>query len=77
MLARLDQLRAVHAAPGGGAPRLGTPLELPGRLLPAALGRFGAQWPDVRVQAAHASEAFSCLATWVQRPSRWLILARL
>lgn len=60
VLARVDRLRAaltVHVAPGGGVLRLGVPLELPGGLLPAALRQFGAQWPHVRVQAAHASTA--------------------
>lgn len=60
VLARVDRLReslTVHAAPGGGVLRLGVPLELPSRLLPAALGRFGEQWPQVRVQAAHGSSA--------------------
>ena len=65
VLARVDRLTeavTVHVAPGGGELRLGVPLELPGRLLPAALGRFAEDWPRVRVRASHASSAAQLLA---------------
>jgi DNA-binding transcriptional LysR family regulator len=60
VLARHDQaLRAMarYTAPGGGALRIGIPLELPSGLLDPALAELAEAFPDTRVQARHLSTA--------------------
>ncbi|WP_233223829.1 LysR family transcriptional regulator [Amycolatopsis sp. CA-128772] len=58
VLARHDQALAAmarHTTTGGGVLRVGVPLELPPDLLPSALARLSAAFPDTRVQARHLS----------------------
>ncbi|MFD4599977.1 LysR family transcriptional regulator [Streptomyces sp. NPDC058464] len=60
VLARHDQavrLMAGYAGPGGGALRLGIPLELPPGLLDPALAELAEACPETRVQARHLSTA--------------------
>ncbi|MER6226591.1 LysR family transcriptional regulator [Streptomyces sp900105755] len=60
VLARHDQaVRAMagYAGPGGGALRIGIPLELPTGLLDPALAELAAAYPETRVQARHLSTA--------------------
>ncbi|MEU6198929.1 LysR substrate-binding domain-containing protein [Streptomyces sp. NPDC047061] len=60
VLARHDQavrLMAGYAGPGGGALRLGIPLELPPGLLDPALAELAEAHPETRVQARHLSTA--------------------
>jgi DNA-binding transcriptional LysR family regulator len=60
VLARHDQalrVMAGYAAPGGGALRIGIPLELPAGLLDPALAELAEAHPDTRVQARHLSSA--------------------
>ncbi|MDH6435986.1 DNA-binding transcriptional LysR family regulator [Streptomyces sp. SAI-144] len=46
-----------YTGPGGGALRIGIPLELPGGLLDPALAELAVTHPDTRVQARHLSTA--------------------
>ncbi|MER5529974.1 LysR substrate-binding domain-containing protein [Streptomyces sp. NPDC002677] len=60
VLARHDQalrLMAGYAGPGGGALRIGIPLELPSGLLDPALAELAEAHPETRVQARHLSTA--------------------
>ncbi|WP_406442369.1 LysR family transcriptional regulator [Streptomyces sp. NBC_00631] len=60
LVARHDQaLRAMaqYTGPGGGALRIGIPLELPSGLLDPALAELAEAHPDTRVQARHLSTA--------------------
>jgi DNA-binding transcriptional LysR family regulator len=60
VLARHDQalrVMARYAGPGGGALRIGIPLELPSGLLDPALAELSEAHPDTRVQARHLSTA--------------------
>ncbi|MFE8950335.1 LysR substrate-binding domain-containing protein [Streptomyces sp. NPDC007856] len=60
VLARHDQaLRAMarYTGPGGGALRIGIPLELPLGLLDPALAELADAFPDTRVEARHLSSA--------------------
>ncbi|MFE5039003.1 LysR family transcriptional regulator [Streptomyces sp. NPDC056683] len=60
VLARHDQavrVMAGYAGPGGGALRIGIPLELPSGLLDPALAELAAAYPETRVQARHLSTA--------------------
>jgi DNA-binding transcriptional LysR family regulator len=60
VLARYEQALRVmgrFTAPGGGALRIGIPLELPAGLLDSALAELAAAYPDTRVQARHLSTA--------------------
>ncbi|MFB7494384.1 LysR substrate-binding domain-containing protein [Streptomyces sp. NPDC056161] len=60
VLARHDQALRVmtrYTGPGGGALRIGIPLELPTGLLDPALAELAAAHPDTRVQARHLSTA--------------------
>ncbi|MGW5658510.1 LysR substrate-binding domain-containing protein [Streptomyces sp. NPDC003758] len=60
VLARHDQaLRAMapYTGPGGGALRIGIPLELPSGLLDAPLAELAEAHADTRVQARHLSTA--------------------
>ncbi|MGW6889048.1 LysR family transcriptional regulator [Streptomyces chartreusis] len=56
VLARHDQalrVMARYVGPGGGALRIGIPLELPAGLLDAALAELAEAHPDTRVQPRH------------------------
>ncbi|WP_123973601.1 LysR family transcriptional regulator [Streptomyces sp. Ag109_O5-1] len=58
VLARHDQalrVMAGYAGPGGGALRVGIPLELPSGLLDPALAELAEAYPETRVQARHLS----------------------
>ncbi|WP_370972034.1 LysR family transcriptional regulator [Amycolatopsis sp. cg9] len=56
VLARHDQaLAALARHTTTGVLRVGVPLELPPELLPSALARLAAAYPDTRVQARHLS----------------------
>ncbi|MEU3984826.1 LysR substrate-binding domain-containing protein [Streptomyces sp. NPDC026672] len=60
VLARHEQaLRAMarYTGPGGGALRIGIPLELPPGLLDPALAELAEAYPDTRVRARHLSTA--------------------
>ncbi|SFH16901.1 LysR family transcriptional regulator [Streptomyces mirabilis] len=60
VLARHDQalgVMALYTGPGGGALRIGIPLELPTGLLDPALAELSEAHPDTRVQARHLSTA--------------------
>ncbi|MGW1892480.1 LysR substrate-binding domain-containing protein [Streptomyces sp. NPDC002004] len=60
VLARHDQalrVMARYTGPGGGALRIGIPLELPTGLLDPALADLAEAHPDTRVQARHLSTA--------------------
>lgn len=60
VLARHDQalrVMARYVGPGGGALRIGIPLELPAGLLDAALAELAEAHPDTRVQPRHLSTA--------------------
>ncbi|MEU3334866.1 LysR family transcriptional regulator [Streptomyces sp. NPDC006668] len=60
VLARHDQALRVmsgYTGPGGGALRIGIPLELPSGLLDPALSELAEAHPDTRVQARHMSTA--------------------
>ncbi|MFE4967661.1 LysR substrate-binding domain-containing protein [Streptomyces sp. NPDC056660] len=60
VLARHDQalrVMAGYAGPGGGALRIGIPLELPSGLLDPALAELAEAYPETRVQARHLSTA--------------------
>ncbi|MFG2122628.1 LysR family transcriptional regulator [Streptomyces sp. NPDC048710] len=60
VLARHDQalrVMAGYSGPGGGALRIGIPLELPAGLLDPALAELAVAHPDTRVQARHLSSA--------------------
>ncbi|MEU1628616.1 LysR family transcriptional regulator [Streptomyces sp. NPDC020096] len=60
VLARHDQalrVMARYAGPGGGALRIGIPLELPPGLLDPALAELAQAHPDTQVQARHLSTA--------------------
>ncbi|MFF4115671.1 LysR family transcriptional regulator [Streptomyces sp. NPDC001714] len=60
VLARHDQalrVMAGYAGPGGGALRIGIPLELPSGLLDPALAEVAEAHPETRVQARHLSTA--------------------
>lgn len=60
VLARHDQalrVMAGYTGPGGGALRIGVPLELPAGLLDPALAELAEAHPDTRVQARHLSTA--------------------
>ncbi|MFD4949440.1 LysR family transcriptional regulator [Streptomyces sp. NPDC058409] len=64
-LARHDQALRVmsgYTGPGGGALRIGIPLELPAGLLDAALAGLAEAYPDTRVQARHLSTAKQLVA---------------
>ncbi len=65
VLARHDQaLRAMarYAGPGGGALRIGIPLELPSGLLDPALADLSEAHPGTRVQARHMPTAEQLVA---------------
>ncbi|MER5912397.1 LysR substrate-binding domain-containing protein [Streptomyces sp. NPDC001982] len=60
VLARHEQalrVMARYTGPGGGALRIGIPLELPAGLLDPALAELAEAHPDTRVQARHLSTA--------------------
>lgn len=60
VLARYEQaVRSMgrYTGPGGGALRVGVPLELPAGLLDPAVAELAAAHPDTRVQARHLSTA--------------------
>ncbi|MFK0286716.1 LysR family transcriptional regulator [Streptomyces sp. NPDC090499] len=60
VLARHDRavrVMAGYAGPGGGALRIGIPLELPSGLLDPALAELAEAHPETRVQARHLSTA--------------------
>lgn len=54
---RALRVMAEYAGPGGGALRIGIPLELPSGLLDAALAELAEAHPETRVQARHLSSA--------------------
>ncbi|MEU9446046.1 LysR substrate-binding domain-containing protein [Streptomyces sp. NPDC048304] len=65
VLARHDQalrVMARYTGPGGGALRIGIPLELPAGLLDPALADLAEVHPDTRVQARHLSSAEQLVA---------------
>jgi DNA-binding transcriptional LysR family regulator len=65
VLARHDQaLRVIsgYTGPGGGALRIGIPLELPAGLLDPALAELAEAYPGTRVQARHLSSAEQLVA---------------
>ncbi|MFI0808863.1 LysR substrate-binding domain-containing protein [Streptomyces echinatus] len=71
VLARHDQaLRAMarYTGPGGGALRIGIPLELPTGLLDPALTELREAHPDTRVQARHLSTAEQLVALHYGEP---------
>lgn len=59
VLARYDQALAALSRhdPPDNVLRLGIPLELPPDLLPGPLAQLGAEYPETRVQARHATTA--------------------
>ncbi|WP_290056866.1 LysR family transcriptional regulator [Amycolatopsis solani] len=63
VLARHDQaLAALARHTTTGVLRVGVPLELPPELLPSALARLAAAYPDTRVQARHLSSVAQVVA---------------
>ena len=60
VIARYDQMMATVAGPSrnvAGHLRVGVPLEFPVDLLPAALSRLAAEYPDTTVELLHSSSA--------------------